>query len=167
MLPVYCLIGVVMLLLSAGSQPLLQETRHSSQNATLTPTPGHHPCFSTTASLTTGRISLNSTSTVLGHLWSLKYFVSASIFFWHVEVAGGLRLIESTTGKNDHFAPSYFQILQKVYFILMWTFWIDWNGFGFGSSSAAAAAQWKRSEFVQSVSDGSQINPYQDKLTLH
>ncbi|XP_029705646.1 zinc finger protein 385B isoform X3 [Takifugu rubripes] len=38
----------------AGSHSLLQETRHSSQNATLTPAPGHHPCFSTTSSLTTG-----------------------------------------------------------------------------------------------------------------
>uniref|UniRef100_A0A674NBS6 C2H2-type domain-containing protein n=1 Tax=Takifugu rubripes TaxID=31033 RepID=A0A674NBS6_TAKRU len=39
---------------TAGSHSLLQETRHSSQNATLTPAPGHHPCFSTTSSLTTG-----------------------------------------------------------------------------------------------------------------
>lgn len=103
MLPVLAvLIGVVMLLLSAGSQALLQETRHSSQNATLTPTPGHHPCFSTTSSLTTGRVRFNSASTVLNHLGSLKSFVRASIFFWRVEVAGGLRLIQCTAGNNYH-----------------------------------------------------------------
>lgn len=72
MLPVlavlYCLIGVAMLSISAGSQSLPQETRHSSQNATLTPTPGHHPCLSTSSRLMTGRISLNSASAGLGRL---------------------------------------------------------------------------------------------------
>lgn len=65
-----------MLLISAGSQPRSQETRHSSQSAKPTATPGQRPCFGASSTLTTGRISPHLAS-VLAHRRSLKYLVTA------------------------------------------------------------------------------------------
>lgn len=74
-----------MLLISAGSQPLSQEPRHSSQNAKPNPTPCPRPCFSSSPNLSTGRISPPSVPGLLGHRWSLGYYVTASHLVLTVE----------------------------------------------------------------------------------